>query len=103
VAQAEYTAKRDPHDAQRRAGQPPRGKEPQPPSTGPKDSDQVHLTDAESRILPAGSDFVQGYNAQAVAAESMLILAMGVCRRATTSGRWRRCWNHSRRYRSRSA
>ena len=31
----------------------------------PRDSDPIHLTDPESRILPAGSDFVQGYNAQA--------------------------------------
>ena len=58
AAQAEYTAKRDQRDAQRRAGKPPRGKDPQPPPTGPKDRDQVNLTDAESRILPAGSDFV---------------------------------------------
>jgi len=78
VAQAEYTAKREQRDAQRRAGKPPHGKDPQPPPTGPKDRDQVNLTDAESRILPAGSDFVQGYNAQAaVDTESMMILAHG--------------------------
>ncbi len=78
VAQAEYAAKVDQRQAQRDSGRKPRGKEPQPPQTGPKDSDQVNLTDAESRILPAGSDFVQGYNAQAaVDADSMLILAHG--------------------------
>ena len=78
VAQAEYTAKREQRDAPRRAGKPPRGKDPQPPPTGPKDRDQVNLTDAESRILPVGSDFVQGYNAQAaVDTESMMILAHG--------------------------
>lgn len=75
-AQAEYEAKVQAREAQRQQGRKPKGKQPQPPQTGPKDSDQINLTDPESRILPAGSDFVQGYNAQAaVDAESMLILA----------------------------
>lgn len=74
--QAEYEAKVQAREVQRQQGNKPRGKEPQPPQTGPKDSDQINLTDPESRILPAGSDFVQGYNAQAaVDAEAMLILA----------------------------
>jgi len=75
-AQAEYEAKVQAREAQRQQGKKPKGKEPQPPQAGPKDSDQINLTDPESRILPAGSDFVQGYNAQAaVDAASMLILA----------------------------
>ncbi|MBC7161950.1 MAG: IS1182 family transposase [Immundisolibacter sp.] len=75
-AQAEYEAKVQAREAQRQQGQKPRGKQPQPPQGGPRDSDQINLTDPESRILPAGSDFVQGYNAQAaVDAASMLILA----------------------------
>lgn len=79
AAQAEYEAKRHARGgAQRAQGKKPRGKDPDPPQTGPKDSDQINLTDPESRILPAGSDFVQGYNAQAaVDAASMLILAYG--------------------------
>lgn len=75
-ARAEYEAKVQAREAQRRQGKKPRGKEPQPPQTGPQDRDPINLTDPESRMLPAGSDFVQGYNAQAaVDAESMLILA----------------------------
>ncbi|MCH9828009.1 MAG: transposase, partial [Gammaproteobacteria bacterium] len=75
-AQAEYEAKVQAREVQRQQGKKPKGKEPQPPQSGPKDRDQINLTDPESRILPAGSDFVQGYNAQAaVDAASMLILA----------------------------
>ena len=47
--------------ARRRAGP-----EPEPPQAGPKDSDQVNLTDEESRIMPvSGGGFEQSYNAQA--------------------------------------
>jgi transposase len=75
-AQAEYAEKLKRRQAKRDQGKRHGGREPQPPTTGPKDSDQLNLTDPESRILPAGSDFVQGYNAQAaVDAESMLIVA----------------------------
>lgn len=75
-AQAEYDEKIKRRQAQRDQGRKPRGKEPQPPPSGPKDTDQINLTDPESRILPAGGSFVQGYNAQAaVDAESMLIVA----------------------------
>jgi hypothetical protein len=75
-AQAEYEAKVQAREAQRQQGKKPKGKAPQPPQTGPQERDQINLTDPESRILPAGSDFVQGYNAQAaVDAASLLILA----------------------------
>jgi len=74
---AEKVARRE---AQREAGQKPRGREPKPPVEGPRDSDQVNLTDEESRIMPApGGRFEQAYNAQAaVDADSMLIVATGV-------------------------
>ena len=74
---AEKVARRE---AQRQAGRKPRGKEPKPPSEGPRDSDQVNLTDEQSRIMPApGGRFEQAYNAQAaVDADSLLIVTTGV-------------------------
>jgi transposase len=75
-AAAEYEEKVRKRQAQREQGKKPRGPEPKPPASGPQDSDQLNLTDPQSRIMPAGSDFVQAYNAQvAVDADSMLILA----------------------------
>src|SRR4030081_543922 len=45
------------------------GKAPQPPTEGPQPSDQINLTDEESRIMPvAGGGFEQCYNAQAAVA-----------------------------------
>jgi hypothetical protein len=41
--------------------------------------DQVNLTDEESRIMPApGGGFDQCYNAQAVVAENLLVVAAEV-------------------------
>lgn len=52
--------------APRAAGKRPRGKNPAPPQAGPRDSDQVNLTDEHSRIMPvSGGGFEQSYNAQA--------------------------------------
>jgi hypothetical protein len=53
---------------------------PQPPVEGPLPTDQVNLTDEESRIMPvAGAGFEQCYNAQAtVAADSLLVVAADV-------------------------
>jgi hypothetical protein len=61
-------------------GKKPGGKPPQPPTEGPQPSDQINLTDEESRIMPvAGGAFEQCYNAQAaVAAGSMLVVAVDV-------------------------
>lgn len=75
-----YADKMARREAQRRAGQKPRGKEPKPPAEGPRDSDQVNLTDEESRIMPApGGRFEQAYNAQAaVDADSLLIVTTSV-------------------------
>lgn len=52
------------------------GRKPKEPTESPAPSDQVNLTDPESRIMPkSGGGFEQAYNAQAsVDAESMLIL-----------------------------
>ena len=53
--------------ARREAGRKPGGKDPEPPQPGPRDGDQVNLTDQDSRIMPrAGGGFDQSYNAQAL-------------------------------------
>ena len=58
-------------------GKKPRGKVPAAPQPGVRDSDQINLTDEESRIMPvAGGGFEQCYNAQAgVDADTMLVVA----------------------------
>ena len=72
--QAEYEEKLARREAQRAAGEQPKGKEPSPPTLGPQPKDQINLTDEESRIMPRSGGFVQGYNAQAtVDVESLLI------------------------------
>jgi transposase len=77
VAQAEsYQAKVAARQAQRDAGQKPRGKEPAPPSDTPDPKAQYNFTDPESRIMKAGSGhhFEQAFNAQAAVDEAMLIV-----------------------------
>jgi transposase len=78
--QQEYEAKTAKRKAQREAGKKPRGKDPEPPPAGPKDGDQVNLTDEESRIMPvSGGGFEQSYNAQAgVDTETMLVITAHV-------------------------
>jgi transposase len=58
------------------SGKKPGGKSPKPPQTGPTKTDQVNLTDKESRIMPrSGGGFEQAYNAQsAVDTDSRLII-----------------------------
>ena len=78
---AEYEAMVEAREAKAaEAGKKPRGRVPQPPAEGPLPSDQVNLTDEESRIMPvAGGGFEQCYNAQAVvAADSLLVVATDV-------------------------
>jgi len=78
---AEYNAKMARRGAQEvETGKKPAGKPPQAPQPGPRASDQVNLTDEESRIMPvAGGGFEQAYNAQAaVDALTMLVVATGV-------------------------
>ena len=69
---------------EQRRGRKPGGKAPKAPEPGPKPQDQVNLTDADSRIMPApGGGFVQAYNAQAsVDTESMLIVENHLSRHA---------------------
>jgi len=78
--QALYEAKRQRRERQRQAGKKPRGVEPKPPEPGARPSDQVNLTDADSRIMPvAGGGFDQAYNAQlAVDTDSLLIVGTGL-------------------------
>src|SRR4051794_33131671 len=75
--QAEHEAKLAARDAKAAAtGRKPRGKPPQPPVEGPRPTDQVNLTDEQSRIMPvAGGGFEQCYNAQAVVAAGSLLAA----------------------------
>lgn len=75
--QADYQQKQAKRQAQRDAGKKPRGPEPKPPQAGPRDTDQVNLTDEESRIMPvSGGGFEQCYNAQAgVDTETMLVVS----------------------------
>jgi len=78
--QQEYEAKTAKRKAQRAAGKKPRGKDPEPPHAGPKDGDQVNLTDEQSRIMPvSGGGFEQSYNVQAgVDTETMMVITRHV-------------------------
>jgi len=79
--QAEHQAKLAAREAKAKAtGKKPGGKPPAPPAEGPGPTDQINLTDEESRIMPlASGGFDQCYNAQAaVAAGSMLVVAIDV-------------------------
>lgn len=75
--QAEYQQKQTKRQAQRDTGKKPRGREPKPPLPGPRDKDQVNLTDEESRIMPvSGGGFDQCYNAQgSVDLDTMLVVS----------------------------
>jgi transposase len=78
---AEHEAKMAAREAKAKAaGKKPGGKPPDPPVGGARPTDQINLTDEESRIMPvAGGGFDQCYNAQAVvAAESLLVVAAQV-------------------------
>ena len=62
------------------SGSKPGGRPPTPPVAEPGPTDQVNLTDEESRIMPVpGGGFEPCYNAQAaVAAGSLLVVATDV-------------------------
>jgi hypothetical protein len=81
--QAEYEAKIAAREAKAR-GKKPGGKSPAPPAAGPGPSDQINLTDEDSRIMPvAGGGFEQCYNAQAVVtADSLLVVVADVVQAA---------------------
>ena len=72
-------------DKTTRTGKKPGGKPPAPPSPGVRPTDQINLTDADSRIMPAtGKGFEQSYNAQAaVDTQSMLVVATDMAQVAT--------------------
>jgi transposase len=79
--QAEHEAKLAARKAKTAStGKKPCGKPPRPPTQGPLLTDQINLTDEESRIMPvAGGGFEQCYNAQAAVAEgSLLVVATDV-------------------------
>ena len=78
---AEFDAKMDKRAAkEKETGKKPSGRAPQAPAPGVRDTDQINLTDEESRIMPvSGGGFEQAYNAQApVDAQTMLVVATGV-------------------------
>jgi transposase len=79
--QAEYEAKVTAREERAKAtGKKPGGRPPQPPMAGPGPTDQINLTDEDSRIMPlAGGGFEQAYNVQAtVASGSLLVVANDV-------------------------
>ena len=83
--QAEHQAKLKAREEKaKRTGRKPGGRPPQPPSAAPGPSDQVNLTDPDSRIMPvAGGGFEQAYNAQAaVASGSLLVVTADVVQAA---------------------
>lgn len=77
--QAEYQAKLAAREQKaKERGKRPGGRPPAPPTGGVRPTDQVNLTDPESRIMPraGGGGFEQSYNAHAaVDTDSMLIVA----------------------------
>jgi len=83
--QAEYEAKKKKRETARSSGKSPRGPEPKAPEPGVRDSDQINLTDEESRIMPGsgGKNFQQAYNVQAgVDLETMLVVTAHVTQHA---------------------
>lgn len=84
-ARAEHRAKLAARaEREKRTGQKPRGRPPEPPSGGVAAKEQINLTDEDSRVMPvAGGGFDQCYNAQAaVATQSLLIVAHDVVQAA---------------------
>lgn len=71
-------------DKEKATGKKPGGKPPAPPTATPGATDQINLTDEDSRIMPvAGGGFEQAFNAQAaVAAGSMLVVTADVVQAA---------------------
>lgn len=80
--QAAYEAKVGAREEKaKKTGKRPGGRPPSPPTGGARPTDQVNLTDAESRIMPrsGGGGFEQSFNAQAaVDADSRLVVATNV-------------------------
>ena len=95
-AQERFEAERQVHAAkmaareerQKKSGKRPGGKPPAPPVGGPRETDQVSLTDDESRIMKAaGGGFEQAYNAQALTdVQTKLIVGAFVTAQPTDTG-----------------
>ena len=74
-------------ERQARTGKKPGGKPPAPPTGGAKPTDQVNLTDDESRIMKSADGFAQAYNAQAlVDVQSQLIVGNFVTQQGNDYG-----------------
>ncbi len=77
--QAEYAAKlREREEKARQTGRKPGGRPPEPPTPGPRDTDQYNFTDPDSRIMKNSTNkgVDQHYNTQvAVDQDSFLIVA----------------------------
>jgi transposase len=103
--QAEYQAKLAAGDAKAAAtGHKPKGRPPEPPVAGPRPTDQINLTDEESRIMPvAGGGFAPlpfgSSNATMPRPWSPRAVCWWSpprwCRRPTTSSSWSRCFARS--------
>ena len=88
VEKQEYEAKCAKRQGQRDAGKKPRGPDPQAPSSEPKASDQVNLTDEESRIMPTSAGgFEQAYNAQAAVDTATMLVVAAYVTQATNDKR----------------
>jgi len=77
LEQAEYEAKiRERERKAQEKGRKPGGRPPEPPTPGPRDSDQYNFTDPESRIMKnsANQGFDQHYNAHAVVDQGSLLI-----------------------------
>ena len=81
IEQQEYERKfAEREKKEKETGKKSRGKKPQPPvqGSGPRPKDQINLTDPDSRIMPKGNSFMQGYNAQA-SVDTRSLLIVGHC------------------------
>src|SRR5271165_4660363 len=95
---AEYEARMAARDAKAaQTGKKPGGRVPQPPVEGPLPTDQVNLTDEESRIMAvAGGGFEQCYTPrQRWQRTACLWWPPMLCRHRTTSSSLSRCWTRS--------
>lgn len=75
--QAEYEAHLRAREAKaHETGHKPRGRAPQPPTPGPRDTDQYNFTDPESRIMKNSTNagFDQHYNVQAAVEQDTLLI-----------------------------
>ncbi len=83
--QAEYEAKLARRTAKaEETGRKPGGKPPQAPTPGVRATDQINLTDEESRIMPvSGGGFEQAYNAQAAVDTGSMLVVVPTVTQAT--------------------